>query len=156
DLDDDVALVALTHALDQTFLPARDQDGDGRRDVDIETITQSMDSLSSAWDIPGWLRVVGASYATFDQATMHTAMTDTVTVLDGVFGGAWSDDSGLMPTLLYAYEQESRGVGLDGLILDPAEAPVNLSGNNLNVNFQPGGQAVERLTIAGLKWVHYC
>ncbi|MCL4830278.1 MAG: tandem-95 repeat protein [Caldilinea sp.] len=149
------ALTALSHALDETLLGARDSDNDAQRDVDIATIAAQMPTLTTNWGIDETIHVTSATYATFDQAAMYTAMTDTVAVLNSAFNSAWTFDPAIMPTLLYAYEQESRGVSLDALTA--GSFYVNLDLNNLYVDFQPPSQpAVERVTVAGLKWMHYC
>jgi len=152
------ALTVLSHALDETLLGARDSDNDTVRDVDIAAVTTALPALTANWDITETIHVTGATYATFDQAAMYTAMTDTVAVLNSAFDPAWTVDPAIMPTLLYAYEQESRGIGLDALAINTGLDNV-LQGdfNNLYVDFQPPSQpSVEKVTVAGLKWMHYC
>lgn len=156
-LKDDTALVALSHALDETFLAARDVDNNGQRDVSIDALADNLDNLVQNWAIPAVLQVESAEYASFDQAAMNTAMTETVEVLDDAFAGAAATDPDVMPTLMYAFEQESRDVGLDALVLELNSRPINIDLNNLYVDFQPPSKPpVEKVIIAGLKWVHYC
>ncbi len=155
---DNSGLMALSHGLDETFLGARDIDNNQIRDVDIDAIANDLDTLTTNWAITQTIEVTSAAYATFDQAAMYMAMTDTITVLGDVFDPAWFANQEIAPTLLYAYEQDSRGVGLDALQIGAGQTNIVLSDlNNLYVDFQPPSQpAVEKVTVAGLKWVHYC
>lgn len=156
-LKDDVALVALTHALDHSFLAARDSDGDGKRDVTVNHIGQTLHTLVNAWEIPATLRAEHAHYSTLDHAFVTMAMTTTANLLASRFDPVWAADSTVMPTMLYAYETTTRGLGLDALHGTLDQTNLNFAGRNLSVNFQPPSQpGVEMITTAGLKWAHYC
>lgn len=162
---DDAALVTLSVGLDQSFLAARDQDNNNVRDVDIKEIARRFDhqtnggvSPTERWGMEGdlnILRVERHDYATFDQASIFTAMTDTVKVLNTQFNSAWTADNTIKPTLLFAYEQQSRALSLDAL-QGPA-GYVTLSGNGVTFNMQPGAQPQAGLnTMVGMQWQHYC
>ncbi|MCE7981159.1 MAG: hypothetical protein DYG89_08210, partial [Caldilinea sp. CFX5] len=164
-LKDDEALRALAYGLDSAFLRGRDQDGNSIRDVDVAEIARRFDRTRNSgvpsaqtWGIAGArniLRVETHGYDTFEQATMFTAMTETVSLLNRQFNSAWTADNSLKPTILYAYEQQSRDVGLDSLLANDGYVAVN--GNNLTVNMQPTGQSRVALnTMTGVKWTHYC
>jgi hypothetical protein len=162
---DDAALATLTVGLDNSFLGARDQDSNGVRDVDINEIARRFNhttngavSPTERWGMENELdilRVERRDYATFDQASMFTAMTDTVKVLNTQFNAAWTADNSIKPTLLFAYEQQARALSLDA-----TQAPagyVTQSGNAVTLNMQPGGQPKAGLnTLVGIQWTHYC
>ncbi len=164
-LKDDEALATLAYGLDSSFLAGRDADGNGQRDVTIDEIARRFDhtgnsavSSDERWGLDNErnvLKVERHDYATFDQATMFMAMTDTVKLLATQFNAVWANDNSIKPTIAYAYEQLSRSVGLDDIRTN--NRYVTLNGNNITVNMQPAGQPQASLnTIAGLKWTHYC
>ncbi|MFN8489011.1 MAG: LamG-like jellyroll fold domain-containing protein [Caldilineaceae bacterium] len=164
-LKDDASLAALTLGLDNSFLAGRDQDNNGQRDVTINDLAPRFDrtlngTLTSdqRWGLDGVdnnLRVERHDYATFDQASIATAMTDTVGVLTRQFNPKWTADNTLKPTILYAYEQQSRGLGLDGARTSGGYVTVSATG--VTVDMQPSGQpAIGVNTQVGVKWTHYC
>ncbi len=156
-LKDDASLIALAHGLDNSFLAGRDQNGDQVRDVTIHDLAPRFDhtqnsgvSSEQRWGLDNALnnlRVQRYDYATFDEATVATAMTNTVSVLTNQFNAAWSADHALKPTLLFAYEQQARARGLDG-----AGSAVTLNGTGVTVNMASAPLSV----MTGLKWAHYC
>ena len=164
-LQDDYPLTALSYGLDNSFLAGRNADGVNGRDVDINEIARRFDrtgnggvSSDERWGLDGALnilRVERHDYTSFDQATSHTAMTDTVGLLNTQFNGAWAANNALKPTIMFAYEQQSRSLGLDAV--RTAGGYITQSGANLTVNLQPSGQPAAALnTIVGLKWTRYC
>ncbi len=156
DRRDDSGLVALTYALDDSFLAARDSNNDAVRDVRIDDIVANASGLAAGWGIPQTIHVQSAQYPTLDQAAMYMAMTDTVALLHSEFTPLWSESEPIMPTLLYAYEQKSRGLSLDTTAIDGLQVTMNFDQNNLHADFAPQSTPVETVTVAGLKWVHYC
>ena len=165
DRKDDASLTALSLGLDQSFLSARDADSNGVRDVDVNEIarrfertTNSGVSSDQRWGLDGAnnnLRVERHDYLTFDQAAIFTAMTDTVGILNRQFTPAWSSDNSLKPTIAYAYEQQTRSLGLDAIKTSGNYVTLNATG--VTVDMQPAGQTqVARNTLVGLKWSHYC
>lgn len=164
-LKDDVSLTMLTHGLDESFLAGRDADNNGVRDVDLNEIARRFDhttngsvSATERWglDTPALniLRVERHQYPMFDQATMFTAMTDTLGVLNGQFNSKWNTDNTLKPTIAYVYEQKSRSLGLDAS--KTTGNYVLLSPGGVTVSMQTGPSAVSVNTMVGLKWTHYC
>lgn len=161
-LKDDVSLTALTLGLDQSFLTARDANNDQVRDIGIQQIADRFDHTSptnnsAIWGLDGAnnnLRVERYNYPTFDQAAIFTAMTDTVAILNSQFNGAWASDNTLKPTIAYAYEQQSRGLGLD--TLKTGGGYMTLNGANLTVDMNAGSLPAPLITMVGLKWSHYC
>ena len=165
DKKDDSSLLALSHGLDNSFLAGRDQDNDGVRDVDINTIASRFDHTRNSgvssdlrWGLDGDLnnmRVERHDYPTFDEATGNTVMTDTLGVLNTRFNTSWSADKTLKPTLMFAYEQQSRALGLDAAGLSGGY--VTLSNSGATLDMQPGSQPKVTLnTLVGLKWAHFC
>jgi Ca2+-binding RTX toxin-like protein len=162
---DDASLVSLSHGLDNSFLAGRDQDGNGMRDIDIDEIARRFDRTRNAafssdqrWgldDALNSMRVERRDYPTFDQAASFTVMTDTLSVLNAQFDTSWASDHTIKPTLMFAYEQRSRSIGLDGAGV--AGGYVTLSDDGVTVDMQPAGQQRASVnTLAGLKWAHYC
>lgn len=159
-LNDNFSLTALTLGFNESFLAGRDQDNNGQRDVTINNIfarfdhTQN-DALTSdqRWGLDGAqnnLRVERYDYATFDQATVFTAMTNTVQLLTSQFDAHWAANNTLKPTLAYAYEQQSRSLGLDAVRTSGSSVTLNSTG--VTVDMQPATLN----TQVGLKWTHYC
>ena len=165
---DDVALTALSHGLDQSFLSARDADNNGVRDVDINEIARRFERTSNSgvsseqrWglDAPATniLKVERHDYPSFDQAAIFTAMTDTVGILNSKFNAAWASDNTLKPTIAYAYETQSRAMGLDESPINGNRGYVRLSPNGVAIDMQPVAWApIELNTMVELKWTHYC
>ncbi len=159
-LNDDFSLAALTLGLNESFLAGRDQDNNGQRDVTVDDLFDRFDytqngglSSDQRWGLDGAqnnLRVETYDYATFDQATIFTAMTSTVQLLTSQFDARWATDNALKPTVAYAYEQQSRSLGLDAV--RTSNSPVTLSGTGVTINMQPATLN----TQVGLKWTHYC
>jgi hypothetical protein len=82
-------------------------------------------------------------------------MTETVKVLNTQFDSGWAADNTLKPTIMVAYEQQSRALGLDAL--RTAGNYVTQSANTVTVNLLPASQPRAALnTMTGLKWTHYC
>lgn len=161
-LKDDAALTALSAGLDNAFLSARDQDGDGRRDIDLAEVVRRFDRTANAgvaedqrWAIPNILRVERKDYPTFDSALSSTTMTETVRILNGVFGARVASDRTIRPLLMYAQEVRSRSVGLDSLKASGGYA--TLAGNSLTVDLRPAGQTPTPLVVANhLQWTPFC
>ncbi|HBY97300.1 MAG TPA: hypothetical protein DEP84_25735, partial [Chloroflexi bacterium] len=162
DPKDDAALWALSHGLENTFTSARDQDNNGQRDVDLAEIVRRFDHLGNSgvteqerWAIPNILRVERQDYATFDQAAISTAMTETKRILSNTFDAPWAGDNTIKPLLLYASQQRFRALSLDGLF---ARGPLLIgSGGVLVMDMQPQGQPGTTLDVmTGLKWTAYC
>ena len=162
---DDAALTALSHGLDNSFLAGRDQDGNGARDITIDDLAPRFDhtqnsavSSDQRWGLDNdlnTLRVERHDYTTFDQAASFTVMTDTLGVLNTQFSPSWTSDHALKPTLMFAYEQRSRALGLDAAGL--AGGYVVLNGSGATIDMQPTGQPKAALnTLVGVKWAHYC
>lgn len=161
-LRDDYPLSALTYGLDHSFLAGRDAAPNGlpnnQRDVDIDEIARRFDrdgnsgvSSDERWGLDGALNILQVeryNYATFDQATIFTAMTDTVQALTH-FDTAWNTNNALKPTIAFAYEQQSRSVGLDAT---RTSGYITQNGANLAIDVQPAPIN----TMVGLKWTHYC
>src|SRR5690606_27960451 len=115
--------------LDHTFLAGSDCDtldgsgscvGNGLRDLDTTEIerrfnhaTNSGVSSQERWNLPNVFSVERRSYEAIDLALMDTAITETVRVLDQAFTGVWSASSPITPTIMFAYEQNSRSLNLD-------------------------------------------
>jgi hypothetical protein len=169
-LDDDVSLTALTLGLDHAFLAPRDADSNGQRDVDLDEIARRFDHTTNSgissdqrWgldnDINGKnyniLRVERHDFTTFDQAAIHTAMTNTLAILTNRFDTAWAQNPTIKPTIAYGYENQSRSLGLDAS--KTSGGYVTISSTGVTVNMQPSGQPQAGLnTMVGLKWTHYC
>jgi hypothetical protein len=161
-LKDEPALTALAGGLDTAFLSGRDQDNDGKRDLDLGEIGRRFDRTSNAaasedqrWAIPNYLRVERKDYPTFDQALITTTMTETARILNAQFRPAWTADSTVKPLLLFAQEDRARAVGLDGR--RAADGAIALSGANLTADFQPAGQpAAPVITTARVQWTPFC
>ena len=162
----DTALAGLTAGLDSTFLGGRDADHNGQRDITVSEIARRFDrtansaiSTSERWGMDSTafniLKVVRRDYATFDQAVIFTAMTETTSLLNNQFNASWTADNTIKPTLMFAYEQQSRALSLDGL--RTGNGYVVFSGTGLTVDMQPTSQPQAPLsTMAGMKWAHYC
>ena len=162
--NDDV-LTSLAMGLDNAFLGGRDADTNGQRDLNIDEIVRRFDRLGNGgvasdtrWGLDGArniLRVEPHTYPSFDQAAIFTAMTETLAVLNAQFNTSWTADNTIKPTVMFAYEQQSRALGLDGLRASGNYVIQNA--NNLTVDMQPAGQPKAKSnTIVGLKWAHYC
>ncbi|MFN8446941.1 MAG: LamG-like jellyroll fold domain-containing protein [Caldilineaceae bacterium] len=157
---DDVALTALTQGLDQSFISARDADNNGVRDVDINEIARRFNHTTNSgvtgdqrWGLDSALNILNVeqhSYPTFDQASIFTAMTDTVSILNSRFNSYWASDNSLKPTIAFAYETQSRSLGLDAAWV--GSNYVSLSGTTVTVDMLPASIN----TMAGFKWTHYC
>lgn len=151
----DAELGLLSQGLNESFLTGRDQDNNGQRDVDLSEIVRRFDRNQNGgvgerdrWAIPNTLQVERQNYPIYDQAIMFTAMTETVRVLNSNFAPHWQADNALKPLLLFADEQQYRSFSLDGM--------TGLTGNGLDINFSPGGQPLELMTMAGLRAMPYC
>jgi hypothetical protein len=164
-LKDDASLTALAHGLDNSFLAGRDQDANGVRDVTIDDLVPRFDhtqnsavSSDQRWGLDNTLndlRVERHDYTTFDQAAIFTVMTDTLGVLNNRFNANWTSDHTLKPTLMFAYEQQSRALGLDAVGISGGY--VTLNGSGVTVDMQPAGQPKAALSVmTGMKWAHYC
>lgn len=161
-LKDEPALTALAAGLDNAFIGGRDQDANGQRDVDLAEIVRRFDRLGNGavsedqrWAIPNTLRVERADYPTFDQALITTTMTETARILSAQFNPGWAGDNSIRPLLLFAQEDRSRAVGLDGRRV--ADGSIALSGGTLTVDFQPAGQPpAPLLTTARIQWSPFC
>lgn len=162
-LNDDYPLSALTYGLDQSFLAGRDADNNQQRDVDLNEIARRFDrdtngtlSSNDRWGLDGALNILQVErhdYATFDQAAIFTAMTDTVQALTH-FDTKWAANNALKPTIAFAYEQASRSVGLDAV--RTGTGYLSQSGASLTVDMQGSSQPAPLDTMVGLKWTHYC
>ena len=158
----DETLVGLVKGLDQAFLGARthkDAQGQDVRDVDLAELVRRFDRFSNSgvslverWGlVSNVLRVERADYPTLDQATMTTAMTETLRVLDGTFSNVWQTTRAVKPLIMYAEEMASRGIGLD--VAGPG-GPMEWGSAGLTVRFQEQGQGT--ITAVSLKWTPYC
>ncbi|MEZ4869224.1 MAG: RICIN domain-containing protein [Caldilineaceae bacterium] len=164
-LKDDVSLASLTLGLDNSFLAGRDQDNNGQRDVTINDLLSRVDHTKNGaltsdqrWGLDGVdnnLSVDPHNYDTFDKASISTAMTDTTSLLTAQFNAKWTTDNTIKPTILYAYEQQSRGLGLDATLTSGNY--MTFSSTGVTVDMQPSGQpAIGVNTQVGIKWTHYC
>jgi hypothetical protein len=160
-LKEDAALAGLSLGLDNSFLAGRDADANNARDVDIDEIARRFDragnsgvSATQRWGLDGAqniLNVERRDYPLFDQATVFTAMTETVRILDSKFNAAWTADNAVIPTILYAYERAVRPLSLES-----GAGYVTSSGNALTLDMQTGASRAALNTIVGAKWAHYC
>ena len=162
DLNRDEALTALSAGLDQSFLAGRDEDGDGLRDVDVGELVRRFDHPSNGgvsdverWGVPNTLRVERQEYATVDQATMFTAMTETVRILDGPFASHWDGAGELRPLLMYAQEMRARALGMDAIVQHDGSVELGEDGS-LVMDLAPGEEPAAILTTASVKWTPYC
>jgi hypothetical protein len=162
---DDAALAALSIGLDNVFLGGRDADNDNARDITINEIARRFDSTANGavpadarWGLDGnlnILRVLTRTYSSFDQASIFTAMTETTQLLTSAFDASWNADNTLKPTVMFAYENQSRALGLDNSLASGGY--VAQSGTAITVDMQPASQPRASLnTQAGLKWSHFC
>lgn len=159
DLKDDASLWLLSAAADQSFVSARDQNNDGKRDVTIADLAQRVDrdrngSLSETqrWGIPRQLQVEQNEYAHLDEAIMATSMTETGEVLNQ-FDTSWAQDKTLKPLLMFAREERFRSLGLDAI--GAADDSATLAGSALTLDMATNTR-VPLLTVASLKWSAYC
>jgi hypothetical protein len=161
-LKDEASLTALSAGLDNSFLAARDQDGNGQRDVDLAEIVRRFDRITNAgvsederWAIPNILRAERQNYTTLDQALSSTTMTETVRILNSKFAPSWASDNTIKPVLMYAQEARARAISLDGLRAN--KGYVAVGGNAVTVDLQPAGQAQAPLIVTNhLQWAPYC
>ena len=155
DKKDDYAVLALATGLDSTFLNGRDADNNSVRDIDINEIVRRFDRTQNSgvpanqrWSVPNTLRVEKKDYAFYDQALMTTAMSETVRILNEKFASSWQADNGIMPYLLFASEQRSRTVTLDGGFTQ--------SSSEVKIDFLSGGRQIEELVYTHVKGQPYC
>jgi len=162
-LQRDAALTALAYGLEKSFLSARDQDGNGERDIDVDEIKRRFDSSDSIevseaerWNIPSdTLRVERNDYATIDEAVKRMGTETTPHILSTYFDAKWEEDNSLDPLLMYVQELSSRGVGLDGV--STGDGSVIVSGSGVVIDLHPAGQdPAPLLLLASLKWTPYC
>ncbi len=158
--DDDGVLFALASAFDHTFLAARDQDGDGQRDITPGEIYRRFNRTTNGaigeeerWGITDTLSVELHSYEHLDEALTSIAMTDTKTLLESVFTPYWSESDPITPTLMFAREERARTANLDvtgyGDIMswDGAQLTIDLPSS--------GDSGVQMSTVAGVRWSPY-
>ncbi|MCB0097863.1 MAG: hypothetical protein KDE46_19155, partial [Caldilineaceae bacterium] len=163
-------LYGLLYGLDNTFLAGADCDsveangacvGNDQRDITVPELARRFEhtinsgvSDTDRWNLPNVLRVDRQSYASSDIGLLTTAVTETVRILEETYTPAWSASQPITPTILLAYENESRSVNLDeGLA---GNANLAWSNQTLTLNFrQSGADAVDLNTMAVVKWAPY-
>ena len=107
DLSTDDQLWTISWNLANTFMRGRDMDGDDQRDATISNLASQID----AWD-GGATNYINVETFSYDHEAYMTYLvaTEATRILDDNFT-AYAAET--VPTLLYAYEHESRSINLD-------------------------------------------
>ena len=163
DLNRDENLFLLTAVLDETFLTGRDCDttdsneqciGDGARDITTSELERRLNYLDNdtvsddeRWQLPDVYSVVHQSYPHLDAAVIDIVSQQTPQILDQ-FESYWTAADPVVPTILFAREEQFRATNLDIQIISSNVAWS--SGNDLNIRL-----AGPINTAVALNWAPY-
>ena len=153
-----VPLYELAEGLNNTFMAGRSNNG--QRDITVAEIARRFNRATNGavtpderFGIDNLLVVEEQRYPTLDSMT-RGSIDRAAAILTQNFSSRWSPTTPISPTLLYAYEWESRALNLD---LQPSPgAPPNdalqwdASGQRLTVSFRSDDLAPAQ-TLASLK-----
>ncbi|MCE7988086.1 MAG: DUF11 domain-containing protein [Caldilinea sp. CFX5] len=157
DLREPVPLFELAEGLNNTFMAGRSNNG--RRDLTVTEIARRFNRTTNGavspeerFGIDNLLVVEEQHYATLDsmaRATIDRAQA----ILQANFSSRWSASTPISPTLLYAYEWQSRALNLDQQGGSDA-VQWDATGRQLTVSFRSDNAAPAQ-TLASLKLQPY-
>jgi len=164
DLHSDETLFGLAYGLERSFLVGRDDNNNGRRDLDIvgdqgdtplylRFDLNYIPSPAARWNLSDTLQVETRRYAHQDLSLASVTITESKAILNTAFTSVWSAANPVTPTLLIAREARFRTTNLDAL----NAGYVTWERNILSVNLAPNNQPAEPLrTALTLNLAPYC
>jgi hypothetical protein len=159
-------LYPFAYGLDRTFMAGADCDvtdsnydcvsGNGQFDLTVTGIYTRFNHTTNSsvpdvqrWSVPNELSVITNTYPSLGLAMMDTVITKTQEVLTDTFTSEWSPSSPITPTIMFAWEQNHRTVGLSSDHLSWSE-------NILTIDVATSG--VDPVLVQqsnGMKWAPY-